>query len=175
MTNPDPCKKCGERNKQTRLRWNKQNLKNYLQTTCKDCEQAAHYQWRKDNPEAWAKHMQLYYIRKNGPITRNMNHTEESRRDWQRNKSIKRATRAKQARVLWDKELTDFIYMEAHDLRKRRNLGTGFDWHVDHVIPLKGKDVCGLHVWNNFAVIPKVDNLRKGNKNSISEKWCPPV
>ena len=31
-------------------------------------------------------------------------------------------------------------------------------------IPLKGKLVSGLHVWNNLAVIPASINLSKGNK-----------
>ena len=46
---------------------------------------------------------------------------------------------------------------------------TGIEWHVDHIIPLKGDVVCGLHVWNNFAVIPKVDNLRKGNYHPVHD------
>ena len=43
------------------------------------------------------------------------------------------------------------------------------DSYVDHIIPLKGNAVCGLHVWNNFAVIPKVDNLRKGNYHPVHD------
>lgn len=67
----------------------------------------------------------------------------------------------------WDLELTQFVIEEAHTLREHRNLITNCDWHVDHIIPLKGVLVSGLHVWNNFAVIPKVENLRKGNRYSI--------
>ena len=43
---------------------------------------------------------------------------------------------------------------------------TGAQYHVDHVIPLKGLLVCGLHVPSNLSVITALDNIVKGNGHS---------
>lgn len=65
-----------------------------------------------------------------------------------------------QATPKWaDQTAITSIYSEASRLTKE----TGIKHHVDHIVPLRGKKVSGLHVEFNLRAIPATENLRKSN------------
>lgn len=37
-------------------------------------------------------------------------------------------------------------------------------YHVDHIIPLQGEFISGLHIETNLQYLPALDNIKKGNK-----------
>ncbi len=52
------------------------------------------------------------------------------------------------------------IYEQARRITRE----TGIQHDVDHIVPLKSKLVCGLHVHCNLRVIPASENAKKNNR-----------
>jgi hypothetical protein len=95
-------------------------------------------------------------------------------RDWSaRNKPKKAALEAKRRAAIlqrtppWLTEDDLWLIEEAYDLAALRSSTLGFAWHVDHIIPLQGRKVSGLHVPENLQVIPGSDNVKKHNSYTI--------
>jgi hypothetical protein len=90
------------------------------------------------------------------------NNPEYNKKDYINNKSeyiaraIKYNTRRNTATPLWaDLEIIKRVYDCAEGD------------HVDHIIPLQGELVCGLHVENNLQYLSEKENLQKSNKFDI--------
>jgi hypothetical protein len=102
-------------------------------------------EWRRRNPEKAAAHAERW--RKANPEI-----------------AVERNRRRQAAKLgsspAWANK---FFMQEIYHLAKLRTKYLGIPHHVDHIVPLQGKNVCGLHVEHNLQVIPAVDNLRKAN------------
>lgn len=66
-------------------------------------------------------------------------------------------------RPKWEEELTIFTCSEAYDKARMLTKITGIPHDVDHIVPLKGKTVSGLHVFSNLQILPSSENRRKKN------------
>ena len=75
----------------------------------------------------------------------------------------KHKIRARRIQYNYDRSLRIVPWTESEEINKfYENCPDGY--HVDHIIPLKGKIVSGLHVLANLQYLTVEENLRKGNK-----------
>jgi len=121
--------------------------------------------------EATAKRNREQYEKNTERILQQNKEWRLANKEYVRYKNALRRQRFKMSTPLWEEELTLLVTQEAHRLRKIRENLFGFKWHVDHIVPLGGKIVSGLHVWNNLQVIPAKLNLQKHNTFKETSAW----
>lgn len=103
---------------------------------------------------------------------RNSAKKSQAKKDWVRENYDKvlsynsaRRSRQKFATLKGYSQDIEQIYWLARDLRTI----TGENYQVDHIIPLNGKNVCGLHVPWNLQILPSDMNMSKGNRLELKE------
>ena len=102
----------------------------------------------------------------------NLEQHNATNREWNKNnKPRKAALQAKRKSVIlqrtpaWDPHA--HLIIAKYQLAAMLAKASGTPHHVDHIIPLQGKKVSGLHVFSNLRVIPGSDNVKKSNKYPV--------
>lgn len=131
--------------------------------SCVECALQTSRQWKKDNKEAHHAYNAKWRKTDKGIVVGRRKDAAYASRNPDKvtaKCSRRRATKL-QATPDWG---IAFFIEEAYALAKLREQVVGGKWHVDHIVPLKSKLVCGLHVEHNLRVIPAQHNISKGNK-----------
>lgn len=78
----------------------------------------------------------------------------------QNNKGYRSALSAKRRALVRVQVIAKSYILEVLEIYKNRPA----EYHVDHCVPLQGKNVCGLHVPWNLQYLPGTENRKKTNK-----------
>lgn len=83
--------------------------------------------------------------------------------------SAQRRAAKRQAVPLWLTKEDNANIRGMYEMAARLSSCLRIKHHVDHIVPLRGKSVCGLHVPWNLQAIPERLNLAKNNKLLLQE------
>jgi hypothetical protein len=134
---------------------------------CMECTRYYHKKQRETHPIKHSEKKKASYERTK------QHHLAQKRIYRQHNKAkINALTKAYKVRKKnripkWVDKDHMWLIKEAYELAQLRTKQFGYSWHVDHIIPLQGKLVSGLHVIENLQVIPGIDNIKKKNKFEV--------
>jgi len=139
--------------------------------TCRSCARGRGGNWAKENK---GKKNELSREWR----ARNPEHTAEYGSRWRtenpdknRSKAAARRAAKMQRTPSWLSESDKYEIQCKYDEAERLTRETGTLHHVDHIIPLSGEFVSGLHVPANLQVLTAFANLSKGNRfNNINRR-----
>ena len=157
------CTCCGVEKPKTEFNKKKQK-KDGLSPWCKPCASAKTREYYKENKDKVSKYSSAYYFK-------NKEARDSYMVEWRKsNKPKMRALGAKKRAAILERtpkwlsqEHLDLIKTE-YELAAWCTSVMQEEYQVDHIVPLRGKTVSGLHVPWNLSVITKTANAEKSNK-----------
>lgn len=122
--------------------------------------------YRKDNNEKIKIKKKVFYNSNKSSINARTKDWREKNPGQVKANNIKRLVREIKATPKWltkeqMEEINAFYFLSKELAWLNQD---GKPHHVDHIIPLQGKNVCGLHVPWNLQLLSAKDNMIKGNK-----------
>jgi hypothetical protein len=170
--NPDKVKEAQTKYVENNKEWVAENKKRWNAENADKVKAYYEYHNAKNNKANYEKRKQeMAERRKNDPEYREKcNRWGKENREKRCEYTAKRKSIKLKAMPKWltDDELNQikFIYDECHRITNE----TGIEHHVDHIIPLQGKFVCGLHVPWNLQILTAKENMEKGT--TVYDNGC---
>ncbi len=133
---------------------------------CLDCMKAAAQARRDANPERSREVTKAY--RERNPEKEKARYTKYNKEnpEVRAHHAAMRRSAELQATPAWltkeQKADIKAMYLLAKKFEKLCNIR----YHVDHIVPVAGKDVRGLHVPWNLQILPASVNMSKGNRHN---------
>ena len=129
----------------------------------KDKKNAINARYRNSHKESIAAHLKVYYEANKEKVAKRTSEWAKSNLGTtSANRRIDQARKINRVPA-WLTE-SDLLRMKCYyQVAAMRTRESGQKWHVDHIIPLRGKEVSGLHVPNNLQVITAAENRKKRN------------
>ena len=121
--------------------------------------------WHLANPEKVSEKNIVYKTKNKEKVTKYNKNWWSENKDKRASYQAKRKATILQRTPKWDPDA--HLIIAKYQLAAMLTKASGIEHHVDHIIPLQGKNVSGLHVFSNLRVILGEDNVKKSNKYTI--------
>lgn len=167
MTQTKVCTKCGEEKVLDKFSKDRRS-KLGVDSACKSCKKnyykenrhkilEYHNQYRKENRYKILEYHSQHYKENRHKILEYKKQYRKENRGKSRAYRANRRARELKATPEWLTPIDHLILRNIYETKPEGH-------HVDHIVPLRGKTVSGLHVPWNLQHLPAEENISKGNR-----------
>lgn len=138
-------------------------------TICKTCDNVRRQAWTEANREREQEKLRKWYENNSDLMKQRAKDWYEANPSQHRSHTLARLCPDRRPTPAWaDFEAMDAFYLKAKALTE----ATGIIHEVDHIAPIQGANVCGLHTHYNLQILTKRANRAKSNTFEPMELDC---